>query len=113
MESNENPMGYKPIPKLLLSLAIPAIIANVINALYNIVDQIFIGQGIGFLGNAARNIAFPVSTISLAIGLLVGLGGAATFSLELGKGNPDKSRLLQELLQQHYSHQESYLLRLN
>lgn len=92
MESNENPMGYKPIPRLLLSLAIPAIIANVINALYNIVDQIFIGQGIGFLGNAATNIAFPVSTISLAIGLLVGLGGAATFSLELGKGNPDKSR---------------------
>ena len=99
MESNENPMGYKPIPKLLLSLAIPAIIANVINALYNIVDQIFIGQGIGFLGNAATNIAFPVSTISLAIGLLVGLGGAATFSLDR----------LQELLQQHYSHQESHL----
>ena len=92
MESNENPMGYRPISKLLMSLAIPAIIANVINALYNIVDQIFIGQGIGFLGNAATNIAFPISTISLAIGLLVGIGAASTFSLELGRGNPHKSR---------------------
>ena len=85
-------MGYKPIPKLLLSLAIPAIIANLINALYNIVDQIFIGQGIGFLGNAATNIAFPITTLSLAIGLLMGLGSAATFSLELGKGHPENSR---------------------
>ena len=92
MESNENPMGYKPIPKLLFSLAIPAMIANLVNALYNVVDQIFIGQGVGFLGNAATNIAFPLTTISLAIGLLVGLGSAATFSLELGKGNPEKSR---------------------
>lgn len=92
MESDENPMGYKPISKLLLSLAIPAIIANITNALYNIVDQIFIGQGVGFLGNAATNIAFPISTISLAIGLLIGLGSAATFSLELGKQNPVKSR---------------------
>ena len=92
MTSNENPMGYKPIPKLLFSLAIPAIIANVINALYSIVDQIFIGQGIGYLGNAATNIAFPITTLSLAIGLLVGIGSASTFSLELGKGNPEKSR---------------------
>ena len=92
MESSENPMGYKPIPKLLFSLAIPAMIANLVNALYNVVDQIFIGQGVGFLGNAATNIAFPLTTISLAIGLLVGLGSAATFSLELGKGNPEKSR---------------------
>ena len=92
MESNENPMGYKPIPKLLFSLAIPAMIANLVNSLYSVVDQIFIGQGIGFLGNAATNIAFPLTTISLAIGLLVGLGSAATFSLELGKGNPEKSR---------------------
>ena len=92
MESNENPMGYKPIPRLLLSLAVPAIIANLVNALYNVVDQIFIGQGIGFLGNAATNIAFPITTIALAIGLLVGIGSASTFSLELGKGNPEKSR---------------------
>ena len=90
--TEQNPMGYKPIPKLLLTLTIPAIIANLTNALYNIIDQIFIGQGIGYLGNAATNIAFPLSTICLAIALLVGLGSSATFSLELGKGNIETSR---------------------
>lgn len=90
--TEQNPMGYKPIPKLLLKLTIPAIIANLTNALYNIIDQIFIGQGIGYLGNAATNIAFPLSTICLAIALLIGLGSSATFSLELGKGNVETSR---------------------
>ena len=63
----ENPFGYKPVGKLLASMAIPAVVANLVNALYNIVDQIFIGQGVGYLGNAATNIAFPITTICLAI----------------------------------------------
>ena len=87
-----NPLGYKPVGKLLKSLAIPAIIANLVNALYNVVDQIFIGQGIGYLGNAATNIAFPIITMCLAIGLTLGIGGASNFSLELGKGFPEKSK---------------------
>lgn len=88
-EVHSNPMGYKPIPKLLLSLAVPAVIANVVNALYNIVDQIFVGQGVGYLGNAATNIAFPITTVCMAIGLMTGLGAAASFNLELGRGNPE------------------------
>ena len=87
-----NPLGYKPVGKLLKSLAIPAIIANLVNALYNVVDQIFIGQGIGYLGNAATNIAFPIITMCLAIGLTLGIGGASNFNLELGKGYPEKSK---------------------
>ena len=87
-----NPLGYKPIGKLLKSLAIPAIIANLVNALYNVVDQIFIGQRVGYLGNAATNIAFPITTICLAIGLTLGIGGASNFNLELGKGYPEKSK---------------------
>ncbi|MBR3196292.1 MAG: MATE family efflux transporter [Clostridia bacterium] len=87
-----NPMGSKPIPRLLFSLAVPAVIANVVNALYNIVDQIFIGHRIGYLGNAATNIAFPLTTICLAIGLMMGLGSAAGFNLELGRQHPEKSR---------------------
>ena len=87
-----NPLSYKPVGKLLKSLAIPAIIANLVNALYNVVDQIFIGQGIGYLGNAATNIAFPIITICLAIGLTLGIGGASNFNLELGKGYPEKSK---------------------
>lgn len=88
---SDNPLGYKKILPLLFSLAWPAIIANLVNSLYNIVDQIFIGQGIGYLGNAATNIAFPITTICLSIGLLFGVGGAANFSLELGKNNPQKA----------------------
>ena len=77
--------GTESIPKLLVSLAVPAIIANLVNALYNIVDQIFIGQKIGFLGNAATNVAFPLTTICLAIGLMTGVGAATNFNLELGR----------------------------
>ena len=88
----ENPLGIKPIKKLLISFAWPAITANIINALYSIVDQIFIGQGVGYLGNAATNIAFPITTICLALGLMIGIGAAANFNLELGRGNPEKAK---------------------
>lgn len=90
----ENPLGTEPIGKLLTSLAIPAIVANVVNALYNIVDQIFIGQGIGYLGNAATSISFPLTTLCLAIGLMIGIGSAAGFNLELGRKNPEKARTI-------------------
>ncbi|MBD5136738.1 MAG: MATE family efflux transporter [Lachnospiraceae bacterium] len=81
----QNPLGTRPIPQMLLSLAVPAVIANLVNAIYNIVDQIFIGNKIGYLGNAATNVAFPLTTICMAIGLMVGLGSAAGFNLNLGK----------------------------
>lgn len=90
--TNENPMAYKPVKKLLYSLAVPAVIANVVNSLYNIVDQIFIGQGVGFLGNAATSIAFPLTTICMAIGLMTGIGAASNFNLELGRGNAKKAK---------------------
>lgn len=84
--------GTESIPKLLVSLAVPAIIANLVNALYNIVDQIFIGQKIGFLGNAATNVAFPLTTICLAIGLMTGVGAATNFNLELGRKRPKRAK---------------------
>ena len=83
----ENPLGTKPLGRLLFSLAVPTAIANVVNALYNIVDQIFIGQGVGTLGNAATSVSFPLSTICMALGLMLGLGAASGFNLELGRGN--------------------------
>ena len=79
VEEKQNPLGIEKIGTLLRKMAIPAIIANVVNALYNIVDQIFIGQGVGYLGNAATNIAFPITTICMAIGLMVGIGAASNF----------------------------------
>ena len=62
-----------------------------VTALYNIVDQIFIGQGVGMLGNAATNIAFPLSTSCTAISLLLGIGSATNFSLKLGAGEEKES----------------------
>ena len=82
---SENPLGHEKIPKLLKDFAIPSITAALIGSLYNIVDQIFIGQGVGYLGNAATNVAYPFSTICLAISLLIGIGSASRFSLYLGK----------------------------
>ena len=80
----ENPLGYEKISKLLKNFAVPSIVASLIGSIYNIVDQIFIGQGVGYLGNAATNVAYPFSTICLAIALLVGIGSASRVSLCLG-----------------------------
>lgn len=86
-----NPLGYKKISKLLRGFAIPSIIAMLVSSLYNIVDQIFIGQGVGYLGNAATNVAYPLTTICLAIALLIGVGSASRFSLYLGAGEKEKA----------------------
>lgn len=90
--SGRNPLGYEKIPVLLRRYAIPSIIAMVVSSLYNIVDQIFIGQGVGYLGNAATNVAYPLTTICLSIALLIGIGGASRFSLSLGAGDDESAR---------------------
>lgn len=91
MQDAENPLGYEKESKLLINFAIPCIISMLVTALYNIVDQIFIGQGVGMLGNAATNIAFPLSTVCVAISLLLGVGGASNVSLELGAGEKENA----------------------
>lgn len=89
--NNENPLGTKPVGTLLQKYAIPSIVAMLVGALYNIVDQFFIGQKIGELGNAATNVAFPLTTSCVAIALLLGIGAAAAFNLTIGEGNKDKA----------------------
>ncbi len=89
----ENPLGVEPIGRLALKFALPATIALVVNALYNIVDQIFIGQSVGYLGNAATNVIYPLTVIMLAIASLWGDGCAAHTSLQLGKGDKEKASL--------------------
>lgn len=86
-----NPLGFEKESKLLRGFAIPCIISMLVTSLYNIVDQIFIGHGVGMLGNAATNIVFPLSTTCTAIALLVGVGGATSFSLKLGAGEKEES----------------------
>lgn len=83
--NGKNPLEYEKISKLLRSFALPSITATLVTSLYNIVDQIFIGQGVGYLGNAATNVSYPLSTICLAISLLIGIGSASRFSIYLGQ----------------------------
>ena len=83
----------EPIVKLMLKFALPAIAAMVVNSIYNIVDQIFIGQGVGMLGNAATNLTFPLVTISMAIGTMIADGCVAYFSLQLWQRRYDEAAL--------------------
>jgi len=62
-----------------------------VGSLYNIVDQFFIGQRVGELGNAATNIAFPLSTSCLALALLIGIGGSSAFNLAMGSGHEKRA----------------------
>lgn len=86
-----NPLGVEPVSKLMVKFAVPSIIAMLVGSLYNIVDQLFIGQKIGPLGNAATNVAFPMSTACIALSLLFGIGGASCFNLALGRGQKEKA----------------------
>ena len=86
-----NPLGTQPVGKLLVAFSVPAIISCLINSLYNIVDQIFIGQGVGYLGNAATTVAFPVMTIVMAFGTLIGAGSSANAAIRLGEGNREEA----------------------
>ena len=90
-EEKVNPLGSEPVGKLMVKFAIPSIVAMLVGALYNIVDQLFIGHAIGTLGNAATNIAFPFTTSCLALALLFGIGGASCFNLHLGRGNKEEA----------------------
>lgn len=90
-KSNSNPLGELPVPGLMLKFAIPSIIAMLVSALYNIVDQLFIGQAVGTLGNAATNIAFPLTTSCTALALLFGIGGASCFNLHMGRGETENA----------------------
>lgn len=87
--SAKNPLGTERIEKLMIRFAIPSIISIVVNSLYNMVDQIFIGWGVGYLGNAATNVIFPMTMLLMAISMMIGDGAAAFMSLNLGKKEPE------------------------
>ncbi|MGM0214791.1 MATE family efflux transporter [Enterococcus sp. AZ109] len=93
MEESKNPLGIEKVSKLIIQFSIPAIIGMVINALYNVVDRIYIGNapGLGQNGLAGITIGFPIMIILIAIGLLFGVGGATLFSIKLGEGKPDEA----------------------
>lgn len=94
-EQKENIQAGNPLGRLVASLmvkfAVPSIIAMIVSALYNIVDQLFIGQAVGTLGNAATNVAFPLTTSCIALALMFGIGGASCFNLNMGRGSSERA----------------------
>lgn len=84
-------MGYEPVGKLLLQFAVPSTISVLVNSVYNIVDQIFIGQGVGSLGNAATTVTFPIITIIMAFATLLGSGGSAYAAIKLGQKKEEET----------------------
>jgi len=85
----KNPLATESIGKLMGKFAAPAIISNLVGALYNIVDQIFIGQKLGTPGNAATNVVFPLVIMMVTFAMMFGVGGASNISLLLGQGDSE------------------------
>lgn len=91
-QTKTNPLETEEIGKLLRRFAVPSIIAMLVSALYNMVDQFFIGNSVGMLGNAATNVAFPLTITCTALSLLCGIGGAANFNLCMGRKDPEHAK---------------------
>ena len=83
---NSNYLGTEKVGKLLQKFAIPCIFSLIISCLYNIVDQIFVGNGVGYLGNAATGVIFPITVVGWGLSLFFGDGAAAALSVSLGRG---------------------------
>lgn len=88
----EQALASGPIGKTIMFYALPSVVSLVVNGLHNIVDQIFIGQGIGYLGNSATNVIFPLTVFSAAVGILFGDGAATYLSLKLGRGEREDAK---------------------
>ena len=83
-------LGSEDVGKLLKKFAVPCIISLIVSCLYNIVDQIFVGNGIGYLGNAATGIIFPITVVGWGLSLFFGDGAAAYLSVSLGERKTEK-----------------------
>ena len=81
-----------PVSKTILFYAVPSVVSLVVNGLYNIVDQIFIGWGIGYIGNSATNVIFPLTVFAAALGVLFGDGAATYLSLKLGRNEKEDAK---------------------
>ena len=91
LNNKENPLGTEPVGRLLLQFAVPTIISTLVSSLYNMVDQIFIGQRIGFLGNAATTVAYPLTFLCGALTILFSNGSSVNFNISNGRGEKEEA----------------------
>ena len=92
MRLGQDALAHGDMRKLLWSFCLPSLAANLVTSVYNIVDQIFIGNVLGIVGNAATNVVFPVVTLITALSLMCGVGSSAVMNLLLGRGEAEKAR---------------------
>lgn len=85
-------LGEMKVSKLLMKFSIPAIVGMLVNALYNIVDRIYIGNGVGSLGIAGITIAFPVMLVMMAFSMLIGIGANSLVSIRLGQNRKEEAQ---------------------
>lgn len=93
-ESRTQKLGNAPVLKLLIEFSIPAIVGMVVNAIYNIVDRMFVGNMVGENGLAALTFSFPLMTLIFAIAMLVGQGGTSLIAISLGEQNKKKAEIM-------------------
>ncbi|HPA94227.1 MAG TPA: MATE family efflux transporter, partial [Petrotogaceae bacterium] len=84
-------LGEESIEKLIVKFSIPAIIGMLVNALYNVVDRIFIGNGVGSLALSGLTVTFPIMLISMALSMLIGLGATSLISIKLGEKKKEEA----------------------
>ena len=89
--TREIELETKKISKLVWDYALPAIVGTMVNATYNIVDRVFIGQGVGALAISGLAVTFPVMNLVAALGMLVGAGASSRISINLGKRDPERA----------------------
>lgn len=87
MEEKQDFLGAAPLGKLMRKFAVPCTISLLVGALYNIVDQIFIGWGVGYLGNGATSVVFPLTVLALGLAVMIGDGACSFVSICFGKQN--------------------------
>lgn len=86
-KNSANPLATESVMRLMVRFSVPSILGMLVSSLYNIVDQLFIGNAVGIDGNSATNVAFPFTTVCTALALLFGIGGASCFNLTMGRGD--------------------------
>ena len=91
-QENSQFLATERVGRLMLKFAVPCVISPLVAALYNIVDQIFIGWGVGMLGNGATNVVFPLTVAALAVATMIGDGACSFVSISLGRGDQERAR---------------------
>lgn len=94
LNSRLGTMGTSSIPRLILQFSVPSIVSMIIESLYNIVDRLFVGQGVGYLGIAGITLCFPIMLFIMALSMIIGVGANTLFSIRLGEQKYLSARII-------------------